>query len=1115
MILSFTNYIGFYCTLLSDKIKLIIKHSFTDGTKLHLVLKRCIRNNIERNLLMTNYNSVTDIDNMIDKITNASKNLNLVVFIGAGVSLSQGYPNWDGYVEKLIHFWEFNFQNYLEEKDRISSQEFLQFDQILKMKVSNKRKIDLLNTLLESIFADKYQEISLDFEKYFFEKVVPIKPENEILAEVAKLDPIFMTSNYDFEIEKQVRRTKQKMNFHSISNINDFTSSESMLRPNDILHLHGSTNGSPEFFINSSLDYSKQYLQNSTDLANLKSWLKRTKPVILFVGSSMEEDEILSILPEASESFALMKANSKETSEFRALFNQTFVKNYSTNIIWYGDKYSDLPKMLHKIITTVLQKREISSNQTDWYKLTSLSLPLDAFQEILQKHSEDPSFLYDIFNTEELEIQKKLAFSCLQTQKAIDPYLNIPHFWTFILNFFDDLKSDMMLRLITMFQTKKINLTISQTYDVYKCLKNSSKLNPDILDKINKSISSNNYVFNSAFNQDPLIMAEALIQRLNADHNIGKNIFISEDVVSFNLDDDLSNQMAVATKDNMQYRFYSFSDLVETNETIRLIYHSLKEKKVLYKMRPILDNFPDILLSVRLFQRILVNIDNENSLPDKTLTSLIGAIDFQDHEFGTELNKFLSSHHDLISEKHGDITTNYENGMGTIEGGSVRESSLIDMNELLTFEDADLIEALLGSESNHSDQNFLIERTPVATSKFLLENIKNNNLVEQKLINLFQKYGNNLYPKYEYLFVELILNKNGFFPRKLIELSVNIVVEGMSTVSFGYETNRLFETLIKQERIISKLFNKIFDFDVRQLDSTYVISNETRPRLLEIIDFINTELGSYLDTLISWYKIDKSKHNEIKQVVEKIPDNQFKEFTQGAFLGLRLFNLTQISINQFQGYSFVVRGFQEDQLKKFIPASLEILQSGLVNEFNQYNVFIICLKSIDPSTQSNAVDFNSINFSILFDLILNIPSTFPHEVSWVTEIIKNDTTGENTSSLIHSLSNRSNILPKTKKLFNILEDSLLTYPAKIDLTLFPSYINKQSQVEIKDLFINLIFASLDNSKIEKNFINRSSIFEIMNLLPNFYLRNKLAQHKELAELLSPLEVEQLKRKINP
>ena len=44
--------------------------------------------------------------NLTDDVTEAIKNFNLVIFIGAGVSIAQGYPNWNNYIEHLIKYWQ-------------------------------------------------------------------------------------------------------------------------------------------------------------------------------------------------------------------------------------------------------------------------------------------------------------------------------------------------------------------------------------------------------------------------------------------------------------------------------------------------------------------------------------------------------------------------------------------------------------------------------------------------------------------------------------------------------------------------------------------------------------------------------------------------------------------------------------------------------------------------------------------------------------------------------------------------------------------------------------------------------------------------------------------------
>ncbi|MCD4913973.1 hypothetical protein IV449_06905 [Enterococcus faecium] len=142
---------------------------------------------------MGKYYTDQEFEEIVQSLAKAVNDFKLVVFVGAGISLSQGYPNWDGYVEKLIHYWQFNIQQHPETHGKITNKLLSQFDQILKSKNTNKKKIDLLHTLLEKLLGDKFEKVKLNFEKYFFNNVLPDYIENPILTELVKLDPIFIT----------------------------------------------------------------------------------------------------------------------------------------------------------------------------------------------------------------------------------------------------------------------------------------------------------------------------------------------------------------------------------------------------------------------------------------------------------------------------------------------------------------------------------------------------------------------------------------------------------------------------------------------------------------------------------------------------------------------------------------------------------------------------------------------------------------------------------------------------------------------------------------------------------------------------------------------------------
>ncbi|EME3555121.1 SIR2 family protein, partial [Enterococcus faecium] len=234
-----------------------------------------------------------------------------------------------------------------------------------------------------------FSEVKLDFEDYFFNEVAPDFNENRILTDLITLNPIFITSNYDFEIERHLKRSKQKGTFNPINNIQEFKELNNVLRSNDVLHLHGTTSGNWDFFVNSSRDYSRQYLKQPEGFNGLRKWFEDKKPVVLFLGSSMEEEEIMSLLPVTTENFALMKADPNETKEFRNIYNRTYQKNNNTTIFWYGDKYEDLPGRINEIVTAVQEKLKVPESIDDWYILHRISTDDELYQETLEKYKDD------------------------------------------------------------------------------------------------------------------------------------------------------------------------------------------------------------------------------------------------------------------------------------------------------------------------------------------------------------------------------------------------------------------------------------------------------------------------------------------------------------------------------------------------------------------------------------------------------------------------------------------------------------------------------------------------------------------------------------------------------
>ncbi|EIO1333560.1 SIR2 family protein, partial [Listeria innocua] len=652
---------------------------------------------------MVQYYTDKEFTDLTHTLAKAVKDFNLVVFVGAGTSLSQGYPNWDGYIEKLIHFWQFNIQHVIGEGMKVTNELLSRFDGILNSNTTPKRKIDLLHTLLQNILGEDFKDVKLNFEEYFFKEVVPDYIENSVLVEMIKLDPIFITSNYDFEIERHLKRSKQKGAFKPINNIREFAESNNILRSGDVLHLHGTTQGNWDFFVNSSVDYSRQYLKGSKDFNSLSKWFEKKQPVVLFIGSSMEEEEILALLPATTKNFALMKANSSETPSLREIYNQTYQNNNSTTIFWYGDSYDDLPGKVAEIVKAIQNELEIPQSIDDWNILHTMSTDDELYKEILEKHLGDERFLFDIFKADDPELEEKILKNALNSQALLDKISNISSFWAMIDRNFESLDEKQFQSIIWIFQKQRLSVYWEEIFKIFEELKKSEDIGQDDIDKMRRNLSQEPELIETDFSNDADLMGYWLIEQLQKETSNRRSIFYDDEIVSINLKSEMIPLIVKLMTDETRYIYWSFKEII-SDELIKIIYVSLLNDKMLLDNKSILDNCPDLLLESHPFQRILVSIDNEVGLNDSIKNKLITKIDFSNTTFGSELNFFSRKHKDEIEELGIEISRNYRDMIFGIESGFVHQKSFIDINQILSEDMDTILEILLPKQDELSSK---------------------------------------------------------------------------------------------------------------------------------------------------------------------------------------------------------------------------------------------------------------------------------------------------------------------------------------------------------------------------------------------------------------------------
>ncbi|EAK9824113.1 hypothetical protein FDQ22_12230 [Listeria monocytogenes] len=1061
---------------------------------------------------MVQYYTDKEFTDLTHTLAKAVKNFNLVVFVGAGTSLSQGYPNWNGYIEKLIHFWQFNIQHVIGEEMKVTNELLSRFDGILNSNTTPKRKIDLLHTLLQNILGEDFKDVKLNFEEYFFKEVVPDYIENSVLVEMIKLDPIFITSNYDFEIERHLKRSKQKGAFKPINNIREFVELDNILRSGDVLHLHGTTQGNWDFFVNSSVDYSRQYLKGSKDFNSLSKWFEEKQPVVLFIGSSMEEEEILALLPATTKNFALMKANSSETQGLREIYNQTYQNNNNTTIFWYGDSYDDLPGKVAEIVKITQNELETPQSIDDWNTLHIMSTDDELFKEILEKHIKDERFLFDIFKADDSDLEEKILKNTLNSQVLLGEISNISSFWTMIDRKFDTLDEKQVQAIISIFQKQRLSVYWEEIFKVFEKLKESEPIGQDDINKMRRNLSQEQEIIETAFSSDADLMGYWLIEQLQKETSNRRSIFYDDKIISINLKSEIIPLIVKLMTDETRYIYWSFKEII-SDELIRIIYVSLLNDKMLLDNKSILDNCPDLLLESHPFQRILVSIDNEVGLNDSIINKLITKIDFSNTIFGSELNSFSRKHKGEIEELGIEISRDYQDMIFGVESGFVHQKSFIDINQILSEDMDTILEILLPKQNDASSKrkDFFYENTYQETSSFLLSLLNKNDEVSKKVKQIILEKGLLLYPIYDKLFVEILVNNT--YCTELRNESLNIFLEKFSLKSFSWEEKKFFESLIDKEEFTNKAFEKLLQVNVNELNYDYVYVDKTRPELIEVNDFINTELGRYLGILIKLNKKEYSRRSEIKNIISQVNSKPFREFSQGA---LSLVNspvdLEEITINTLQGYSYVVRGFQKESLEKFKSVGQELLKKGLVNDFNKDNLFILSLFMINPSDEEVKVNWSEINFSGFIDIILQNEIEFDYEEQWIKNIILKDEDGQYGMEILHSIARDLALINKSKKLVDIFEETINRYAAKIKFNLFLRAIEKQDNPQKKDLLIRFFFLLLDNAKLAHGYFGSGKLADLMKQLdPN--LQKKLAKHSKLSTILSPLEIENLKREI--
>ena len=1049
-------------------------------------------------------------ENLIDDVTEAIKKFNLVIFIGAGVSIAQGYPNWNNYIEHLIKYWQGQVLSVSGEKS-LGREHHIVFDLISKSSISNKRKVDLVNYELKKVFNEDFEKRRLDFEKGYFKNLLPYSLVNQTVESLASLNAIFITSNYDYEIENHIKRLKNDV--VTINDLNEFTKNKNgRLRFGDVLHIHGTPDCDVKYFVSSSADYSKTYLKNRGNFENLVTWFKETKPTVLFIGAGLEEDEILSLLCEDSKNYALMKSentgNQRADEHYRDLVEEFFSSENHTQIIWYGDKFEDLPAFVKKLVADINKKMGTHDLYNNWNNLLNPSLLQEEYNKNLDSISTDfkylSSILDKIIENDNNQLDQLMLNALLRGETLTVIKKNfVLAFWKFIAKNIEMLSDNNWEVIYKIISEGYQNYFIDDVFFVYNYAKENkiSSFTNNKLNELRKIISRDEDIVNSSFNKDSTLLGYWIASTFEQQN---RDFYLEEDSdIEVNLSTECVNKLTSILNNSEvpRYNYYSINYQLEEYGNVKFIYKLMKSRRLFIEEKEFLESGSEDLLSTKLIQKLLVQLDNETNLDLEFIRRLIDKIDFSDIHFGEELNTFIKEHRSIIREKNIEIPEKpYRNWIFSLEGGFVSQFSYLTQENLVEYDESKVLEILVNAEKEQRGSSILEEKTINETENFLITVLKESNEISNKVSNLLKNHIDDLFPKYKRLYVNVISSP------EIEENFRNIVREKylkkFNKESFDSNDRKFFEYHIKQQNTDLDIFKKLLSINVNKL-STLRDANEQ----LDMFHYINSEMGIYLQCLISLFNQNPEYTPQIIQKIDSVDDFAYKELAQGILLYVYDWRVINITYHTFLGFSYSHSVIDTEVVSIFKDVVKNILKEKIKDNQVLDRIYLVALDSVDPTIDSFSLSKN--NYGQMINIIFTEDYEFRYSKEWLRELFQHSSR-VNYLETISNLFHREDLKKDQLYLFIKELDKIIgNYSFKLSLHRIKYNLNRENN-KYFDLIRDFFLVLLKHDKLENDIFYFETVKDI---LPQLSSKERLDVLREIQKQsnCTPPEIEKVQR----
>lgn len=997
------------------------------------------------------FQSLSEYNAIVNRMAEALKNGRLVFFIGAGISRIQGYPSWDEYIDRLIKYWESHINDDPAiQKSRVYVNAL---DQILNSNIDKKRKVDLVHQMIKQVFGQEmFEERQLDFEKYYFETLPPITEYNPVLTKLASLDASYITTNYDNQIEKHLDTMKTVS--ATVTDIEDFDDRTDQVSLNTVIHLHGMPNGKPAHFISSSSSYKRHYYSDFQPISKIRNWITEKKLLLVFLGSSMEEDEILSLLSETNgDHIAFLASNHGENETGNCIRKITedyhSVQNH-TQVFWYDNNYNKLPAFVDRLVDDV---RDVAYPEStdDWYTFRDIKASDEKIINIINTTVFD--VLEHYFDGLSPEIIAKRLPQILNSNIFENPDKNIP---VAIWEALDKNDKDLSISKIDSI----INYVSGQNwaYRVEIAISFLKKLELSKQQALNleKSLGSKPDIEYLDFYDWPNVMGWFLVKEIKKRVYLG-GYYEAERKLSYNLVSQAQEELVNILNSNefKVMKWESAADIIDYGGFLQL-FHAMLDDKLTIENKNWESNIDERLLRHPIFIKVLMKVNEEKKLTEHLVSQIISNVDFSDKNLGSLFNDFFDENVSEIKRLHGDVEKiEYRDGitMGG-EAKAVQQTSFVTDKDLVLDDDDTLINKL--TSSNHmglqlGTDDDLYEQSVSGTIAFLKKILVNpETTVANRVVKLFTENIQQLYNDYKDWYCWYLFEKNGEV--KSDDKMVNGIIKMYSDNKisrFDHDDSKILEFLLKNDAFVDTTSSTFWKMDTRNFDLPY--PNQNKQEEFTYFHFINSSLGIYLD--LFKLVIEKNPNNKYsaKLYIDNIEDYNIRHFMMGRHYDMYKDSLPK-TIYDLKGLSSAYR-LGNKGTATFRNATLVALSEGYNDSLIDHNVAIVALNEINPS--EDYITWDKINVHTIFMYIFQTDYDFPYQQEWLTEIMIRQTSKYFNMIFRMFRKEDSRFNSKLDKLLSNPEKILKLSDEKINIALITSKID-DIENDLQPLFLKIL-----------------------------------------------------------